>query len=312
MAFMSAGPSPLEIRHLRSLAAIAGARRLADAAERVHLTQSALSHQVRALEAHYGITLFQRTSAGLRFTPAGQRLLLLAREALAAVDNAERDLLRLKGDAGGELRIALECHTCFDWLMPVMDEFRKRWPEVEVDLVAGFHSDPMKLLQAGKAELVIGSQRPRGRDWVALPLFRFEILVVLPVEHRLRARRQVDAADLAGETLITYPVPEDRIDFIREVLKPARMRLPRRTAELTVAILQLVASRRGIAALPSWGVKNYVDADYVLAKRIGQKGLWSNLYAVVPRALAAKPYVAELTSITRTQCAAELDRIELL
>ena len=309
---MSAGPSPLEIRHLRSLAAIADARRLADAAERVHLTQSALSHQVRALETHYGITLFQRTSAGLRFTPAGQRLLLLAREALAAVDNAERDLLRLKGDAGGELRIALECHTCFDWLMPVMDEFRKRWPEVEVDLVAGFHSDPMKLLQAGKAELVIGSQRPRGRDWVALPLFRFEILVVLPVEHRLHARRQIDAADLAGETLITYPVPEDRIDFIREVLKPARMRLPRRTAELTVAILQLVASRRGIAALPSWGVKNYVDADYVLAKRVGQKGLWSNLYAVVPRALATKPYVAELTSITRTQCAAELDRIELL
>lgn len=309
---MSTRSSLLEVRHLRSLAAIADARRLADAAERVHLTQSALSHQVRALEAHYGITLFQRTNAGLRFTPAGQRLLRLARETLVAVDNAERDLLRLKGEAGGALRIALECHTCFDWLMPVMDEFRKRWPEVEVDLVAGFHSDPMQLLQAGKAELVIGSQRPRSKDWVALPLFRFEILVVLPVEHRLHARRLIDAADLAGETLITYPVPEDRIDFIREVLKPARIRLPRRTAELTVAILQLVASRRGIAALPSWGVKNYVDADYVLAKRVGPKGLWSNLYAVVPRTLAAKPYVLELTSITRSKCAAELDRIELL
>lgn len=309
---MAMAASLIEIRHLRSLAAIADAPRLAQAAERVHLTQSALSHQVRALEAHYGMSLFQRTSTGLRFTPAGQRLLQLARETLAAVENAERDLARLKDDAGGELRIVLECHTCFDWLMPVMGEFRRRWPEVEVDLVAGFHSDPLELLQAGKAELVIGGQRPGGKDWMTLPLFRFEIVVVLPVDHPLRARKQISAADLAGETLITYPVPEERIDFIREVLKPARMRLPRRTAELTVAILQLVASRRGIAALPSWGVQSYVEHDYVVAKRIGANGLWSELYAVVPRALAAKPWVRELADIIRAKCAAGLDRIELL
>ena len=302
----------LELRHLRSLVAIADTGKLAHAAGRVHLTQSALSHQVRALEEHYGVPLFQRTSAGLRYTPAGQRLLQLARETLAAVGDAERDLTRLKGEGRGELRIALECHTCFDWLMPVMDEFRGRWPEVEVDLVAGFHSEPVALLKGGKAELVIGSQPPRGRDYTALPLFRFEILAVLPVEHRLRARRRVDPADLKGETLITYPVPEERIDVIREVLRPAGIRLARRTAELTIAILQLVASRRGIAALPNWGVRNYVELDYVVAKRIGAKGLWSDLYAIVPRSLAGKPYVAEFVSIIRTRCAAELEGIVLL
>ena len=256
----------IELRHLRSLAAIADTGKLVHAASQVHLTQSALSHQMRALEEHYGAALFQRTGAGLRFTPAGQRLLQLARETLVAVADAERDLLRLKGDTGGDLRIALECHTCFDWLMPVMDAFRGSWPEVEVDLLAGFHSDPLALLQGGKAELVIGSQKPRGRDYVALPLFRFEILAVLPVEHRLRAKRRIEAADLKGETLITYPVHEERIDLIRQVLKPAGIKLTRRTAELTVAILQLVASRRGIAALPNWGVRNYVDLDYVIAR----------------------------------------------
>lgn len=302
----------IELRHLRSLAAIADTGKLVHAASQVHLTQSALSHQMRALEEHYGAALFQRTGAGLRFTPAGQRLLQLARETLVAVADAERDLLRLKGDTGGDLRIALECHTCFDWLMPVMDAFRGRWPEVEVDLLAGFHSDPLTLLQSGKAELVIGSQKPRGRDYVALPLFRFEILAVLPVEHRLRSKRRIEAADLKGETLITYPVPEERIDLIRQVLKPAGIKLTRRTAELTVAILQLVASRRGIAALPNWGVRNYVDLDYVIARRIGAKGLWSDLHAVVPRALAGRPYVTEFVDIIRTKCAAGLDGIELL
>ena len=302
----------LELRHLRSLAAIADTGKLVQAAGRVHLTQSALSHQMRALEAHYGISLFQRTGAGLRFTPAGQRLLQLARGTLEAVAGAERDLARLQGDTRGDLRIALECHTCFDWLMPVMDEFRGRWPEVEVDLLAGFHSDPLELLKGGRAELVIGSQKPRGRDYVALPLFRFEILAVLPLEHRLRGKRRIEAADLKGETLITYPVPEERIDLIRQVLKPAGIRLVRRTSELTVAILQLVASRRGIAALPNWGVRNYVDLDYVIARRIGARGLWSDLHAVVPRALAGRPYVGEFVDIIRSKCAAGLSGIELL
>ena len=302
----------LEIRHLRTLLALAEAGNISVAAQRVHLTQSALSHQLKSLEDHYGTSLFERKSTPLRLSPAGQRLLDLARDTLAAVSNAERDLLRLKSDTGGELRVVLECHTCFDWLMPVMDDFRRRWPEVEVDLVAGFHSDPLKLLREGKADLVIGSPGGRSRNWTVLPLFQFEILVVLPNEHRLRSRRFVNAADLAGETLITYPVPEERIDFIREVLRPAGVKLARRTAELTVAILQLVASRRGIAALPNWGLKNYVDLDYVIAKRIGPKGLWSSLHATASRTLAAKPYFSEFASLIRTKCAADLDGIKLL
>jgi LysR family transcriptional regulator for metE and metH len=302
----------IEIRHLRSLVAIADSRRIASAAERVHLTQSAVSHQIRAIEAHYGVTLFERRREGLRFTQAGERLLALARDVLARVAEAEREVLRLKDDARGELRIALECHTCFDWLMPVMDEFRRRWPEVEIDLVAGFHPRPLELLTSGKADLVIGSRPRASRAYQAVPLFRFEIVLVIAMEHRLRARRRIEPRDVQGETLITYPVPPDRIDFIREVLEPAGVKLPRRTAELTIAILQLVASRRGIAALPNWGVKSYVDHDYVLAKRIGAKGLWSDLYAIVDRAQAKRPYVADFVGIIRETCAAGLDRIELL
>ncbi|PLZ00917.1 LysR family transcriptional regulator [Burkholderia sp. WAC0059] len=302
----------LELRHLRSLIAIADSGKLVAAAARVNLSQSALSHQIRDVEAHYEVSLFERTRQGLRFTTAGERLLELARETLAAVARAERDLVRLKGDARGELRIVLECHTCFDWLMPVMDEFRRRWPEVEVDLVAGFHADPMRLLGESKADVVIGSKPAARRGLHVAPLFRFEIQVVMANEHRLRNKRRVGPDDLRGETLITYPVPEARIDLIREVLEPAGIRLERRTAELTIAIMQLVASRRGIAALPNWGVKNYVDHDYVLAKRVGAKGLWSELYAVAPGSAAQRPYFGDFVRIVRDTCAAQLDGIELL
>ncbi len=302
----------LEIRHLRSLVAIADHQNLSAAAERVHLTQSALSHQIRAIESHFGVALFDRTPQGLKPTTACARLLTLAREVLPLMGDAERDLFRMKSATGGELRIALECHTCFDWLMPVMDEFRRRWPEVEVDLVAGFHPDPLSLMTSGKADLVVGSKPKKLRGMTVWPLFRFEVLAVLANEHRLVRRKFVDATDLAGETLITYPVPELRIDVIRDVLSPANIHLKRRTAELTIAILQLVASRRGIAALPNWGLRNYIENDYVVGKRIGKEGLWSELHAVMPKAKAQQPFVAEFIEIVREQCAAQLDGITLL
>jgi LysR family transcriptional regulator for metE and metH len=301
----------LELRHLRSLSAISDSGKLATAAERVHLTQSALSHQIKALEAHYGQALFERTRQGLAFTPAGDRLLALARTVLADVGAAERDLQRMTGQSGGELRIALECHTCFDWLMPVMHAFRQRWPEIEVDLVAGFHADPLALLKEGRADLVIGSRPKAQRPWSVTPLFRFEMLAVLGNDHPLRHKKYLGAHDLAGETLITYPVPEQRIDLIREVLKPAGITLPRRTAELTVAIVQLVASRRGIAALPNWGLQSYLAHDYVKAVPIGAKGLWSELHAICPKDQAQRPYMRDIADIIRHECA-KLPGIEWL
>ena len=163
-----------------------------------------------------------------------------------------------------------------------------------------------------RLQLILAHERAEsGRPDLVIQL-REEILAVIANEHRLRNRRRIEAADLAGETLITYPVPEQRIDLIREVLAPANVRFERRSAELTVAILQLVASRRGQAALPNWAIKNYVDYDYVLARPVGPQGLWSDLYVSVPNALGAKAYVGDFVAVIREQCARTLDGITLL
>ena len=300
----------LEIRHLRTLSALRSAGSLVRAAQLLNLTQSALSHQIKLLEDRYGGPLFERKSVPIGFTATGARLLKLADLLLPEIETAEREVARLMQGDSGQLRVALECHTCFDWLMPVMDEFRKRWPEVEIDLVSGFHSEPADLLRSGEADLVIGS--PYGPEFATFPLFRFEILTVMAQKHRLAARRRLHAADFEGETLITYPVPEERIDLIREILKPAGVNFQRRTAELTVAVLQLVASRRGIAALPNWAIKNYVDYDYVIARPIGEQGLWSDLFVSVPEAQKHRAYVLDFVNVIREQCASALDGIKLL
>jgi len=302
----------LEIRHLRTLIALAGAGSVSAAAQRVHLTQSALSHQLRAIEEHAGVPVVKRKGQTVELTEAGQRLLALAHSVINEIQGAERDLARLAGRPSGTLRIVLECHTCFDWLMPVMDAFRRNWPEVELDLVSGFHPDPFELLAADRADLVIGSGSKRRRGLVHAPLFRFEIMAVLPTDHPLKSKRSLEPQDFKGQTLITYPVPEERIDLIRRVLKPAGIRPQRRTAELTVAILQLVASRRGIAALPNWGLKNYTDYEYVVARRIGRGGLWSDLYATLTKETAARPYAVDFIETAKARCFETLDGIEPL
>ncbi len=309
MVFIVTFKIMLELRHLRTLAALHETGSVSRAAKRVHLTQSALSHQIKALQSHYGLPVIQRRGQAIELTDAGKHLVALAGKVLEEIQETERDLAKISQQASGSLRIVLECHTCFDWLMPLMDEFRRHWPDVELDLVSGFHADPVKLLEDGGADVVIGSERKRQRGIVHHPLFRFEILAVLAPEHPLRAKRILHAADFADVTLITYPVPEDRIDLILNVLKPAGIQPQRRTAELTVAILQLVASRRGVAALPSWGIKSYVDHDYVIARRIGTDGLWSDLYASTLKETASRPYLRDFLTTARNTCFATLDGI---
>ncbi len=304
---------PLELRHLRTFAAIAETHSLSKAAARLHLTQPAVSHQVKALEDLYGIALFERKTMPLRLTPGGQRLLHLAREVEQRVSEAERDLSRIADGRAGQLRIAVECHSCFDWLMPSMDAFRERWPEVEMDLVSGFHADPVGLLGEDRADLVIVSHALKRTGIAFHPLFRYEVSALLAREHPLAARPFLTARDFAKETLVTYPIPDDRIDVLREVLIPARVEpAKRRMTELTVAILQLVASRRGIAAMPRWAVQPFLDREYVVARPIGKKGLQSALHAATTEATAGMAWMRDFLDIMRRVSFASLSGITAL
>ncbi|WP_434112250.1 LysR family transcriptional regulator [Methylocaldum sp. GT1TLB] len=292
--------SILELRHLQTLLALVETGTLSRAATRIYLSQSAISHQIKQLEEHYGVSLFERKSQPLRLLPAGQRLHTLAETVMKLVGDAERDVARIAQGEAGQLRIAVECHTCFDWLMPAMDQFREHWPEIELDLVSGFHTDPLALLLENRAELVVVSE-PQHRSGLAFhPLFSFEIVGLVSRQHPFAPKPFLKPEDFAAETLISYPVPDDMLDIVRKVLKPVGIEPKRRTAELTVAILQLVASRRGIAALPNWTVQSYLERDYVLGKPIGKKGLWSALYAATTAPMATSAFMLDFLDTVRS------------
>lgn len=303
----------LEVRHLESLIALAETGNLTRAGEKVSLSQSALSHQMRGLEEFYGFELFERKTSPLRWTRAGERLLVLAYDVKRQVRDAERDLARIGQGTAGTLRIAVECHSCFDWLMPAMDLLREGWPDVEMDIVSGFHPDPVGLLDENRADLVIVSTAKRRKGIEHHPLFEYDMPALLGEGHPLLGKPYLTAKDFALETLITYPIPDNRMDLFRQVLEPAGVEpKERRTTELTVAILQLVKSKRGIAALPRWAVQPYLERDYVLERPIGAKGLRAALYAATTKQGAAQAFMTEFIETVRGTVEREFEGIRLL
>jgi LysR family transcriptional regulator for metE and metH len=272
----------IELRHLKTLSALRDAGSLVEAAERVHLTQSALSHQIKDLEDRLNCSLFIRKTKPICFTSAGQRLLTLADEVLPMIRNTERDIARLAGGEAGRLNISIDCHSCFDWLMPTIDHFRQHWPDVEMDLSSGFTFHPLPALSRGDLDLVITSDPEPRTGIMYVPLFSYESLLAVSKRHRLASKKYILPTDLEQETVITYPVDQNRLDLFTRFLEPAGAE-PKaiRTAELTLMMLQLVASGRGVAALPNWALHEYLQKDYVLAKSLGEKGVWCTLYAAI-------------------------------
>jgi len=290
----------IEFRHLRTIRAIHQAGGLARAAEMLHITQSALSHQIKGLEDQAGVELFVRRSKPLRLSAAGQRLLRVAERILPEIEALEHEFAGLREGSAGRLHMAIECHACFEWLFPVLERFRRSWAEVDVDIRPGLAFDALPALQKEEVDLVVSSDPEDLPGITFKPLFDYEPVFVASAQHPLAAKPFVEAKDFAGEALITYPVDRSRLDVFTELLTPARVEPDSvRQVELTAVILMLVASGRGVAVLPDWVVRELrTSADYV-TRPLTAQGKTKRLYAAIREADADKPYMAHLVRLAR-------------
>jgi len=291
----------LELRHLRTIKAIHEAGGLARAAEVMNITQSALSHQIKGLEAQTQVELFIRRSKPLRLSAAGMRLLALAERVLPEITAIEQDFAGLHSGRAGRLHIAIECHACFEWLFPVLEEFRKAWPDVDVDIRAGLSFDALTSLQKEQVDLVISSDPEDLTGIEFSPLFDYEPVFVAAAKNPLAEKTYIEAKDFRDQTLITYPVERSKLDAFTELLGPAKVEPATiRQVELTAVILLLVASNRGVTVLPDWVLREVrYNSDYV-TRPLTKTGLTRRLYAAIRNEDAAKPYMAHFIRLGRT------------
>ncbi|MDR4126351.1 LysR family transcriptional regulator [Yanghanlia caeni] len=269
----------LERAHLEILRAIDRCGTLTAAAESLHLTQSALSHTMAKFERLSGVRLWSREGRSLRLTQAGQYVLGLAERLLPQFEAAEQRLAQYAAGERGTLRIGMECHPCYQWLLKLVSHYLSQWPDVDVDVKQKFRFGGMGALLNHEIDLLVTPDPLHLNGVSYVPVFDYEQVLAVSARHPLAGRDHVLPADLAGETLITYPVEAARLDIFSQFLLPAGVQ-PRRhkVLESTDITLEMVAGGRGVTALPRWLVMEYARNMAIVPLRLGPAGIAKQIH----------------------------------
>jgi len=252
---------------------------LTAAAGVLHVTQSALSHSMKKLEQQLGTDIWLREGRSLRLTQAGQYLLAVANRVLPQLTLAEERLRQFAQGERGSLRIGMECHPCYQWLLKIVSPYLAAWPDVDVDVKQKFQFGGIGALFGYEIDLLVTPDPLNKPGLVFEPVFDYEQVLVVAGNHPLAKEEYVTPKQLASEVLVAYPVPVDRLDIYNMFLTPAGITPKRHKAiETTDIMLQMVASGRGVAALPRWLVLEYADTMNVVPVRLGKKGIAKHIF----------------------------------
>ena len=273
---------------------------LTAAADVLCVTQSALSHSMRKLEAQLGTDVWLREGRSLRLTQAGQYLLAVANRVLPQLDLAEARLQQFAQGERGTLRIGMECHPCYQWLLKIVSPYLVAWPDVDVDVKQKFQFGGIGALFGYEIDMLV-TPDPLFKSGLHFePVFDYEQVLVVASDHALAQAEYVRPEDLAREVLITYPVAVDRLDVYTQFLLPKGV-APRRhkTIETTDIMMQMVASGRGVAALPRWLALEYAERMAVIPVKLGAKGIAKQIYLGARTAELHTDYLQAFIALAR-------------
>ncbi|MEZ2739976.1 LysR family transcriptional regulator [Comamonas jiangduensis] len=269
----------LERIHLAIVQEVEKQGSLTAAADVLCVTQSALSHSIKKLEGQLGTDIWLREGRHLRLTQAGQYLLAVANRVIPQLDLAEERLQQFAQGERGTLRIGMECHPCYQWLLKIVSPYLAEWPDVEVDVKQKFQFGGIGALFGYEIDLLVTPDPLYKPGLEFVPVFDYEQVLVVASDHRLAQADHVLPRHLSDQVLITYPVATDRLDIYNQFLLPAGI-APRRhkTIETTDIMMQMVVSGRGVAALPRWLVQEYAEKMSVVPVRLGKKGIAKQIH----------------------------------
>jgi LysR family transcriptional regulator for metE and metH len=269
----------LERIHLAVIREVDRQGSLTAAADVLCLTQSALSHTIKKVEQQLGTAIWTREGRNLRLTQAGQYLLGLANRLLPQLEHAEQLMRQYAQGQRGTLRIGMECHPCYQWLLKVVSPYLANWPDVDVDVKQKFQFGGIGALFGYEIDILVTPDPLYKPGLHFEPVFDYEQVLVVGREHRLAGQPHVMPQQLAEEILITYPVEIERLDIYNQFLLPAGcMPKQRKVIETTDIMLQMVASGRGVAALPGWLAAEYAEKMAITSVRLGRHGLAKQIF----------------------------------
>lgn len=292
----------LDSRHLRLVAEIARTQIVTRAADRLNVTQSAVSHQLRDIEERLGLALFVRSGRRMLLTDAGRNLVETADRVLGDIARAEAALTRLARHEAGEFRVCTECYTGYHWLPPLLEVVRQRYPRVEVRIAAEHTMDAVSALLDGRLDLAIINQRPSDHRLRVRPLFEDEHAAIVAPSHPWAKRAFVSPQELAGERLFLYSRSIEDSYIVRRVMRPAGIVPAHATfLQLTEAIVEMVKAGLGASVLPTWSIAPAIAGGTVRAVRITRSGVYREWNAATLAGSTESPFVEHFVQVLTRQ-----------
>ncbi|UZE25815.1 LysR family transcriptional regulator [Pseudomonas sp. B21-056] len=242
----------MTLKQIRAFLAVAQSLSFAVACERLHLSQSALSLTIKALEEGLGGRLFSRNTRNVALTPEGESLLPLARRLIADWDNAEDEMRQRFTLQRGRVKLAAMPSFAGNLLPPILKTFRVRYPNVNVTVNDVINEQVLEMVRDRDVELGVAFEPLQGSSLAFTPLYLDRFVAVVPLDSPLAQRSEIQWQTLLEQPFITLQRPSTVRVMLEEHLQARGMKLPVEFESHQLATVgRMVASGLGVSAVPA-------------------------------------------------------------
>lgn len=280
---MSGSENLMDINQLEVLVAVAQERSFSRAAEVLNRTQPAVSQAIRRLEQEIGEKLFDRSSKDGTLTLGGEILLDYAKQMLNLRQSAQNAIKEIRNLHHGKVTISANEHTVF-YLLPVIQEFRRLYPLIKIEVRRGVASRIPKEITAREVELGVVSFKPSDSSVIAVPVMSDELALIVAPSHPLASRGNVSVKELGVETFIAHNAVSPYRQKVIETFERHKTRL-NISVELPSleAIKRLVETGTGVALVPKLTAKCELESGRLIALSVDEMKLERKLNIVYRR-----------------------------
>jgi LysR family transcriptional regulator for metE and metH len=292
----------MEIRHLRLIKSIVEEGSIAKAIDKLHLTQSALSHQLKEAEYQLGTKIFLRQNKKLILTKAGEKLYHTANDILTKLTDTEKEIKSMVFGEVGEIRISTECYSSYHWLPSVLKQFHLLYPNIELKIVMEATHYPLQKLLNNELDIAIVSDPIKNDNINYTELFQDEMVMIVSENHGWTEKKYVVAEDFEVEHLFIHSLPLETVTVHQLFLSPAKIS-PRKITPLplTEASIEMVKADMGVMAMAKWAAQPYLKNHSIRAIKIGRNGLKRKHYIAFIKNKTYPEYFTHFNQFLQTE-----------
>ena len=269
----------MELKYFKLIATIVAEGSLAKAADKLFLTPSALSHQLKEVESQLNTKVFHRINKSLILTDIGKLLLESSTIILPEIDRVTNEIIKQVKGESGVIRLGTECNTCYHWLPQILKLHQEEFPNIEFRLETNGTVAPLELLLKGIIDLAIVYRQSNDKNIIFSELFTDDVIALIPIHHPLANKQYLTPEDFIEETYITHSKVLQESIFFEQFLRPKQI-TPKKVMfiQLTEAVLEMVNEGLGITVMANWLINPYIDSSKIKKVKIGKYGLKRKWY----------------------------------